>query len=253
MGGGSLALSYKSGGVAAYFDAYADFLINYRPFTFTADFGVHVGASYHGKLGCIHYSISVDLSADLNLIGPPVSGSVKINLKVMKVTIHFGDSNPPNKALPWADFCTLLLQGETVDHTQDAAIGQGFHKIKGATGVVSNNSGDDAVTQSEDKNPWTVDARTFSLSFTTLFPMTTVTDEGSKFQYTSSTMPYMKPMRIATTTKNTPTSVVSAVSMSIYELNADGSDPPESSRIYPVFSIAPIISNAPSAVWGPCE
>src|SRR5262249_40978334 len=63
MAGGSLDLSFKSGALKAWFRAYADFLIYWRPFFFHVRIGVSIGASYTLDLGPVHKTFSVELGA----------------------------------------------------------------------------------------------------------------------------------------------------------------------------------------------
>ena len=60
IGGGHLHVGYSSGSLAAWFDAFADFLINYSPFYFIADVGVSIGISYSLHIGFIHRKWEID-------------------------------------------------------------------------------------------------------------------------------------------------------------------------------------------------
>lgn len=42
------------GPISAYLDAYADFLINYKPFHYIADLGVDVGVTFNADFWIIH-------------------------------------------------------------------------------------------------------------------------------------------------------------------------------------------------------
>ena len=50
MMGGALNASFNAGNLRAWFNAYADFLIDWHPFYYTASIGVSVGASYRLNL-----------------------------------------------------------------------------------------------------------------------------------------------------------------------------------------------------------
>ncbi|KAH8693993.1 hypothetical protein BGW36DRAFT_399182 [Talaromyces proteolyticus] len=79
MGGGRLDASLTLGALYAYFDAYADFLIKYKPFFFMADGGVSVGVRFTLDLWICTVHINIELSATLYIQGPPISGRVHVN------------------------------------------------------------------------------------------------------------------------------------------------------------------------------
>jgi hypothetical protein len=54
MGGGHLHVQIDVGPVSAYLDAYADFLITYKPFHYIADMGVDVGVTFDADFWIIH-------------------------------------------------------------------------------------------------------------------------------------------------------------------------------------------------------
>jgi len=99
MGGGRLYATFSAGPIYADFEAWASFLVNYKPFFLVAEIGVEitVGCSIH--IGIIHIDIHGDISADLHLQGPPFGGYVRVDFKIIHVTIHFGDTNHHNDPL----------------------------------------------------------------------------------------------------------------------------------------------------------
>jgi hypothetical protein len=54
MGGGHYHVQIDVGPISAYLDAYADFLINYKPFHYIADLGVDVGVTFNADFWIIH-------------------------------------------------------------------------------------------------------------------------------------------------------------------------------------------------------
>ncbi len=54
MGGGHLHVQIDVGPISAYLDAYADFLITYKPFHYIADMGVDVGVTFDADFWIIH-------------------------------------------------------------------------------------------------------------------------------------------------------------------------------------------------------
>ncbi|HEX8174269.1 MAG TPA: DUF6603 domain-containing protein [Pyrinomonadaceae bacterium] len=111
MGGGSLDLQFQSGNLAAWFTAYADFLIQWKPFYYTADIGISIGVSYRVNLLFVTKTIKVELGADLNMWGPPTGGEVHVHLWIVSFTVSFGPAyGQGNDYLEFSDFKTLLPQ-----------------------------------------------------------------------------------------------------------------------------------------------
>ncbi|KAI0901553.1 hypothetical protein F4806DRAFT_490030 [Annulohypoxylon nitens] len=119
MGGGRLRASFSAGPVVAWFDAFANFLINYKPFHFYSEAGICVGVSFNLDILFIHIHISAELSADLYLWGPPLAGKVHVDIKVAQFDIGFGGSRDTTAAISLDEFYELVLQ--TSSKTSQAA------------------------------------------------------------------------------------------------------------------------------------
>ncbi|KAL7939904.1 hypothetical protein V8C35DRAFT_18625 [Trichoderma chlorosporum] len=111
MGGGRLDLTLRAGPLRAWFNAYADFLIQYQPFHFIAEAGVSVGVECTVDFCIVSVTLRGSLEASLYLEGPPVSGRVSVDFWVATFTIRFGE--PPKGQPPSGlkDFFDLALQG----------------------------------------------------------------------------------------------------------------------------------------------
>lgn len=121
MGGGRLHAAFHAGPIEAWFDAFADFLINYKPFHFLAEAGISVGVRFNLDVLFIHIHISVEVGADLTLWGPPMAGRVHVDIKVAKFDINFGsagDDKPPASLL---EFYHLVLQASSKQTEATAA------------------------------------------------------------------------------------------------------------------------------------
>lgn len=115
MAGGSLQVLFQDGNLKAWFTAYADMLVYWKPFHFIASIGISVGVSYHVKIWFISKTFKVELGASLDLWGPPTGGKVRVSWWIISFTVSFGasrtdDSNP----LPWPEFQTLLPKAPDV-------------------------------------------------------------------------------------------------------------------------------------------
>ncbi|GAA1514340.1 hypothetical protein GCM10009677_54450 [Sphaerisporangium rubeum] len=114
MAGAMLSAVYQGGGVRAWFTANADLLLSWRPFWFTADISVSVGASYTADFLFVHKTVSVSVGADLDLWGPPVGGTVTVHIVCFSITVRFGHGRPGagDKTLGWSEFAAMLPKPE---------------------------------------------------------------------------------------------------------------------------------------------
>ncbi|QGI71151.1 hypothetical protein CEK26_003488 [Fusarium fujikuroi] len=113
MGGGRLHAAFSAGPIEAWFDAFANFLINYKPFYFTSNAGICVGVRFNIDVLFIHTHISVEIGADLSMWGPPLAGRVHVDIKVAKFDINFGGNKGDNKAADIKEFYHLVLQASS--------------------------------------------------------------------------------------------------------------------------------------------
>lgn len=110
MAGGRLSAVYSQGNLKAWFIAYADFLISWRPFNYDIRIGVTLGASYRIDWWFIHKTFSIEASADLHLWGPEVQGTMYISWYIISFTISF-TTGPDHSAdtLDWNGFKNSFL------------------------------------------------------------------------------------------------------------------------------------------------
>jgi hypothetical protein len=108
MAGGLLDAVWASGDLSAWFKASADFLVTWQPFFYSIDVGVEIGASV-----TIHFfgapHLTVDLSADLHLEGPPFSGHARIHIWIASFSVEFGASAPAPTPIDWPTFRSSCL------------------------------------------------------------------------------------------------------------------------------------------------
>jgi hypothetical protein len=176
MAGGSLSLTYSSGNLSAWFDAYADFLARWRPFYFEADIGVSIGASYRVDALFIHHTFTIELSADVTIHGTPVGGNAHVRWYIISFSVSFG-SDPATAELPdWTAFdAAFLPQGQSSQSTsralEETTTNNG--QILAAqvdVGLVGNIDGD--------PNQWIVNPRKFRFVTNSLVPLNAATLNG---------------------------------------------------------------------------
>ncbi|TGJ87821.1 hypothetical protein E0Z10_g925 [Xylaria hypoxylon] len=110
MAGGRLHAAFAAGPLSAWFDAFADFLINYKPFYFNMQAGLSVGVGFSIDVWFIHIRISVEIGAQLYLWGPPVAGRVHVDFWIVSFDINFGSDKPRDEAVSLLSFYQLVLQ-----------------------------------------------------------------------------------------------------------------------------------------------
>ncbi|KAL8672156.1 MAG: hypothetical protein Q9168_003379, partial [Polycauliona sp. 1 TL-2023] len=110
MGGGRLLATFNAGPIYAHFEAWASFLINFKPFFFEAEIGVSISVGFKCDIGLIHIDIHAHLGADLMLSGPSFGGVVHVDLHIHNFSIYFGDQNNKPGPLDWPGFLELVRQ-----------------------------------------------------------------------------------------------------------------------------------------------
>ncbi|MCX4340525.1 MAG: hypothetical protein OSJ72_12875 [Lachnospiraceae bacterium] len=84
MAGANLSVTYENGDLKAWFTAWANLLVAWKPFHFLAEIGVNLGVSYRLNLLFCHKTLTVSIGGSLRLWGPPTGGSVEIHLPFRK-------------------------------------------------------------------------------------------------------------------------------------------------------------------------
>ncbi len=112
MAGGGLQAVYQSGNLRAWLAAEANMVVQWRPFSFSAEISVSIGVSYKINLLFIHTTLTIQLGAMLELWGPPTGGKVHIDWYIISFSIPFGASASDSTSIAWSDFVTNLLPHE---------------------------------------------------------------------------------------------------------------------------------------------
>ena len=117
MAGGRLEVTYGISCAYVWFTAYCDFLISWDPFYYEIDLGVSVGATFKIQICfwgfCIGVSITISLGASLMIAGPPLHGTVTVDLAICSITVAFGSNANPNPPYitDFSIFATKYLYG----------------------------------------------------------------------------------------------------------------------------------------------
>ena len=106
MAGGGLSLVFQLGGLRAWFIAQADFLIQWKPVYYDIALSVSIGVSLSLDSGSTRSLLSFELSAGLELHGPPLGGKARITLAIISFDIEFGEPTRLPPPLLWESLDT---------------------------------------------------------------------------------------------------------------------------------------------------
>ncbi|KAF3155393.1 hypothetical protein TWF751_003250 [Orbilia oligospora] len=182
MGGGRLHAALSIGALYAYFDAYIDFLINYKPFQFQAQGGVSVGVRYTMDLWLVTIRISVEIGATLRLAGPPFGGTVHVDFWVFGFDVNFGASSEAKPKLTLQEFWETALKDSKSSSGAMITSGPDAQETFQTNGtetafLISCESGLEPEEKKETKqnDPWFVRPDSFGFSTTLKFAANDIT------------------------------------------------------------------------------
>ncbi|KAF5590580.1 uncharacterized protein FSUBG_10796 [Fusarium subglutinans] len=249
MAGGRLHAAFKAGPLSAWFDAFANFLINYRPFYFDMSAGVSVGVGFSIDFWFIHIRISVQIGAELYLWGPPVAGRVHVDFWIVAFDINFGDHHPKIDPVKLSDFYELVLQDSPASSFASATSlitgKQQQEPIAASTLSRPKNEGHNFLAEAgllnpDDQpergkeDPWTVRAGTFVFVAECKMAISSVTTSENGDSILRGNDVFSKPMGMITPMTST---------MQIQVIHEDGSNPEED------WQFERYTQMLPSALW----
>lgn len=261
MGGGRLQATLTLGPLGAYFDAYADMLINYKPFHFTGEVGLSVGVSYTMDLWICTVYIAVEISAMLYLEGPPIAGRVHVNFWVFGFDVNFGEKKRPDALLlNLEQFFLQVLQADLPKTKSTAAI----EATDPEAHVFSCNQGlmpkDDQDTESDpNRGTWRVRGAVFQFTVGCKFAIDGASIETHGLNNKpihppcpvpgNGTLIYAKPMRLERPLTSTVTVAIAPVLAPSPKILTGKEEP-----LVPKWDRAKVLTKSvPSALWGKCK
>ncbi|CVK96645.1 uncharacterized protein FMAN_10975 [Fusarium mangiferae] len=249
MAGGRLHAAFKAGPLSAWFDAFANFLINYRPFYFDMSAGVSVGVGFSIDFWFIHIRISVQIGAELYLWGPPVAGRVHVDFWIVAFDINFGDHHPKIPPVTLSEFYELVLQDTpassfasassliTGKQQQEPIAASTLSRPKNEAHNFLAESGllnpDDQPERGQE-DPWTVRAGTFVFVAECKMAISTVTTSDNGAPILQGNEVFSKPMGMTTPMTST---------LQIQVIHEDGGNPEED------WQFERYTQMLPSALW----
>ncbi|KAI1171807.1 hypothetical protein F4777DRAFT_593405 [Nemania sp. FL0916] len=229
MAGGRLHAAFYAGPLSAWFDAFADFLINYKPFYFNMQAGLSVGVGFSIDIWFIHIRISVEIGAQLYLWGPPIAGRVHVDFWIVGFDINFGADASRNEAVSLQEFYDLVLQSQVGTSLSAFASGnlpmvkQGDQELIAAQDPldvkIAKNEGHNFLAQSgllnpqdqperEQNEPWTVRAGSFSFVVECKMAINAVKNSSTGDAILKHDDVYSTPMKLTSPLNSTVTVVI---------------------------------------------
>lgn len=240
MAGGSLEVLFESGCIKAWFIAYANLLITWKPFHFEAGIGISLGAAVRVDLLFTTVTLSFELGATLELWGPPTGGVVHVHLYIVSFSVSFGadDAGATPPPLVWTDFKTLLPQSNQPTPTT------GLLAATATTPLVLGVQINRGLTRQDATGTWYVRADELRFSATTAVPATS-------FSFGTGGTPPLAPGATAVT----PPASIAIRPMAIASATAAHSITltfvDESKQIdLSTWTQVPQAANLPEALWG---
>jgi hypothetical protein len=278
MAGAGLHASLSIGVLQAFFDGYADFLINYKPFSFRSTGGVRVGVRYTLDLLFTTAHINVEIGANLILLGPPFQGSIYVDFWVFGFTIHFGaPGSPDSTPATLKDFYYLALQkgsptasttpptplkimcqsgllpSTPPSKTFPQAYRRAPRRVGSATSLVHAGQGGPDIDIADESQIWEVQAGTFTFSVSSVFALSEVTLHTDNTQSIRHSAPkpdtvdiYSRSMHLMKSHKALSSNLV----ISILKATSQSVEPPVEP---PPWELRPIIEQLPLALWDACK
>lgn len=115
MAGGDLQMVFQWKRVYAWFHAYVDIMIGWKPYNYASDIGISLGV----KVDLALFTVKVELGCNLSIWGPEFSGIAEIKLWVISFSIRFGNGIKKDDPISVTEFKTSFLP--SANHKSNAA------------------------------------------------------------------------------------------------------------------------------------
>lgn len=225
MAGVALSITYQSGNFKAWLDASADMVIAWAPFTFSAEIGVSVGASYRLTVLGVSKTLSASIGCTLALWGPPTGGTVRVDWTVFSVTIAFGSQAASVSLKDWNDVQqTLLPRLGAPSLAPSAGL---LATVTKDTGVIDAGPGDPVPAT------WIVMGGSFTATVGAPVPATGATLNGTPCTTAQTASFCVSPLGIS--------DVTSTISITLTDTHGNQVDG---------LSIGSVSGDVPAAIWG---
>ncbi|GAP85316.1 putative transcriptional activator srcap-like protein [Rosellinia necatrix] len=182
MAGGRLAATLSAGPLRAWFSAWADFLINYMPFDFVGQVGVSIGVSCKVDLLITSFTVSIEVGASLDLMGPPLRGVVKVDLWVVSFSIKFGPGAKAGDPPSLDGLYEMVIQSGRPESIVESVLAAAAPASRGGKtkkphvftcrGGMVNDGRQASKDPPEERPAWAVKANEFAFAIDVVFALT---------------------------------------------------------------------------------
>ncbi|KAM5362396.1 hypothetical protein ACJA88_014054 [Fusarium oxysporum] len=228
MGGGRLDAVFSTGRTKATFSAYTNFLMYFRPFHFQSEIGVSVYASTVIGWRWFSVEIQVEISAMLELHGPPIAGVAHLHFWFLEISVRFGPDSPGVPRLTTSQFLAMIKQAE---NDEEAARVED-HLFSIQRGEIANDQ--NLVKKDPVLEEHVVRASQLQLNIQSRFPILDAACNNKPAAIQNFDSIFISPMQIA--------SPVTTSTLKVMVTETDTNN-------YPAFSCTPIIKKIPSMMW----
>ncbi|WP_414585834.1 DUF6603 domain-containing protein [Scytonema sp. PCC 10023] len=241
MAGGELSATYRSGGLKAWFTAYANFLLSWKPFRYDIEVGISLGASYTFWALFGYITVSVSLGVRLHLWGPSFGGTATFKIIGISFSISFGADEPTGlPPIPWSEFVDSFLPSQPSNLLSQASNEPLVVSIQVVEGLLEHLSEQDNEDLSEQDNNdginYIVDPASLVFVTQTNIPAKTAFFENQQLSENWTNDFGVGPCGAGADNFN-----------SAHKIVIESDDPNDRNR----FDLEPIITNSPKALWNP--
>ncbi|MGW2370429.1 DUF6603 domain-containing protein, partial [Streptomyces sp. NPDC001667] len=103
MIGGRLSATYDKGLLSAWFTAYLDAWIQWKPFFLDLRLGISIGVAFTIKVWFVKVRVSIEVGIDLALWTPPFGGRVTVKVWFVSFSFDIGSSKQTPALLSWPE------------------------------------------------------------------------------------------------------------------------------------------------------
>ncbi|MGW1738445.1 DUF6603 domain-containing protein [Nocardia sp. NPDC001965] len=114
MVGGRLDATYDAGLLSAWFSAYLDALIQWKPFYVDLRLGVRIGVAATVKIAFVKVRVSIEVGIDLAIWTPPFGGRVEVKVWFISFGFDIGSGRQSPPGIPWTEFRGQLPEPLTI-------------------------------------------------------------------------------------------------------------------------------------------
>ncbi|WP_433261532.1 DUF6603 domain-containing protein [Actinosynnema sp. CS-041913] len=224
MAGGRLEARYDRGHgirLEAWYTAWLDVLVQWKPFYFDLDMGVSVGVAATVKVLFVRVRVSLEVGVRLSLWGPPIGGTVHVKVWFISFTIGIGASRNSAPAVDWDEFSTQLPSPIA---------------IVPESGLLADVDQEEKALRAAEKKPILVSSDGFSLATLTNLPSTRIVLNCTEFDRAEATSVNIRPMRLTGATSEHVVTI---------RLGDKPFDPQDYG-----WSVTAVVQGLPRAMWG---